>query len=240
MNNTKEAARSFTNESVRERLQELADPKYKEFHSKLLPGIDNILGVRVPELRKLAKEIARGDWETFLGENGREWYENDMLQGLVIGCAKMDFEKRLIFTQEFIPRINNWAVCDVFCGSLKETKKHKERMWEFLQPFLKSDQEYEIRFGVVMLLSHFVEKDYLVPAFAAFDAITSEAYYVRMAVAWAVSVYFVHFPEESMAYLKKNQLDDWTYNKALQKITESYRVDGETKAKIRGMKRKVM
>lgn len=240
MSTTKEDAHSFTKESVRERLQELADPQYKEFHSKLLPGIDNILGVRVPQLRNLAKEIARGDWETFLEENDREWYENDMLQGLVIGCAKMDFEKRLALTREFIPRINNWAVCDVFCGSLKETKKHKERMWEFLQPFLKSDQEYEIRFGVVMLLSHFVEKDYLEPAFAAFDAITSEAYYVRMAVAWAVSVYFVHFQKESMVYLKKNQLDDWTYNKALQKITESYRVDGETKAKIRSMKRKVV
>lgn len=239
MSTTKENALNFTNESIRERLQELADPKYKEFHGKLLPGIDNILGVRVPQLRNLAKEIARGDWETFLEENDREWYEKDMLQGLVIGCAKMDFEKRLALTQEFIPRINNWAVCDVFCGSLKETKKHKERMWEFLQPFLKSDQEYEIRFGVVMLLSHFVEEDYLEPAFAAFDAITSEAYYVRMAVAWAVSVYFVHFPEKSMVYLKKNQLDDWTYNKALQKITESYRVDGETKAKIRSMKRKV-
>lgn len=239
MSTTKEDAHSFTKEIVRERLQELADPQYKEFHSKLLPGIDNILGVRVPQLRNLAKEIAKGDWESFLEENDREWYENDMLQGLVIGCAKMDFEKRLALTREFIPRINNWAVCDVFCGSLKETKKHKERMWKFLQPFLKSDQEYEIRFGVVMLLSHFVEEDYLEPAFAAFDAITSEAYYVRMAVAWAVSVYFVHFPEKSMVYLKKNQLDDWTYNKALQKITESYRVDGETKAKIRSMKRKV-
>ncbi len=231
---------SMTKESIRERLNELADPKYKEFQGKLLPGIDNILGVRVPKLRNLAKEIARGDWETFLAENDRQWYENDMLQGLVIGCAKMDFEKRLTLTREFVPRINNWAVCDVFCGSLKDTKKHKERMWEFLQPYLKSDQEYEIRFGVVMLLSHFVEKDYLERAFGAFDGITSEAYYVRMAVAWAVSVYFVHFPEESMAYLEHNRLDGWTYNKALQKITESYRVDGETKVKIRSMKRKLV
>ncbi|MEH2958458.1 DNA alkylation repair protein [Candidatus Merdisoma sp. JLR.KK006] len=240
MSTTKEPDHSFTRESVRERLQELADPKYKEFQSKLLPGVDNVLGVRVPQLRSLAKEIARGDWETFLAENDREWYEHDMLQGLVIGCARMDFEKRLALTKDFISRINNWAVCDVFCGSLKETKKHKERTWEFLQPFLRSDQEYEIRFGVVMLLSHFVEKEYLERAFAVFDAITSEAYYVRMAVAWAVSVYFVHFQEESMDYLNHNQLDDWTYNKALQKITESYRVDGEIKAKIRSMKRKVM
>lgn len=81
------------------------------------PGTDNILGVRVPALRKLAKEIVRGDWEAFLLENDREWYEKDMLQGLVIGCAPMDYEKRLARIREFIPRINNWAVCDVFCSS---------------------------------------------------------------------------------------------------------------------------
>lgn len=228
----------FTPEIVRERLLALEDPSYREFHGKLLPGTDNILGVRVPELRKLAKEIAKGDWETFLEQNGREWYENDMLQGLVICSAKMDFEKRMELTRSFIPRIHNWAVCDVFCGSLKDTNKHKAEVWDFLQEYLKSDQEYEIRFGVVMLLSHFVEEEYRERAFAAFDEITSEDYYVRMAVAWAVSVYFVHFQEKSLAYLKENALDDWTYNKALQKITESYRVDKDTKEIIRKMKRK--
>lgn len=238
MKNTTKTADIMTKEKVRGRLLELADPEYRDFHSRLLPGVDNVLGVRVPMLRQLAKEIAKGGWETFLGENDREWYENDMLQGLVIGCAKMDFEKRLALTKEFVPRINNWAVCDVFCGSLKETKKHREQVWEFLTPYLRSDQEYEIRFGVVMLLSHFVEEDYRERAFEAFDAISSEAYYVRMAVAWAVSVYFVHFPEESMAYLRDNRLDDWTYNKALQKIIESYRVSKETKDLIRSMKRK--
>ncbi len=230
---------SLTPERIRERLLALEDPKYREFHGKLLPGIDNILGVRVPDLRKLAREIGKGDWEAFLEKNEREWYENDMLQGLVIGCAKMDFKKRMELTRTFIPRINNWAVCDVFCGSLKDTKKHKAEVWDFLQDYLKSDQEYEIRFGVVMLLSHFVEEEYREKAFAAFDKITSEDYYVRMAVAWAVSVYFVHFPEESFSYLKENRLDNWTYNKALQKIVESYRVDDETKKVIRKMKRRI-
>ncbi len=238
MEQGKAVSRVFTREEIRERLLTLRDPSYREFHSRLLPGTDNILGVRVPVLRRLAKEIARGDWETFLLENGREWYENDMLQGLVIGCARMDFSRRMELTKAFIPRINNWAVCDVFCGSLKDTKKNREQAWEFLRPYLESDQEYEIRFGVVMLLSHFVERDYLERAFCAFDSVTSEAYYVRMAVAWAVSVYFVHFQEEGFAYLKENHLDDWTYHKALQKITESYRVDQETKQRIREMKRK--
>lgn len=228
----------ITAEEIRARLLSLADAGYRDFHSRLLPGVDNVLGVRVPALRGLAKEIARGDWEAFLEENDREWYEKDMLQGLVIGCAKMDFEKRLALTKAFLPRINNWAVCDIFCGSLKETKKHKKEMWEFLMPCLQSDEEYEIRFGVVMLLSYFVDEEYRQRAFDVFDAIHSEAYYVRMAKAWALSVYFVHFPEETMAYLKSCSLDDWTYNKALQKTIESCRVSKEMKEVLRSMKRK--
>lgn len=228
----------FANEVIRERLLSLEDKEYQKFHSKLVPNSDNVLGVRTPELRKLAKEICKGDWEAFLAGNDREWYEKDILQGLVSAGAKVDFEQRLKLVQDFIPRINNWAVCDIFCGSLKDVKKHKEETWEFLQPYLTSDMEYEIRFGVVMLLSYFVEEAYLERSFAAFDAISHEAYYVRMALAWAVSIYFIHFPEETFEYLRKNELDDWTYNKALQKIVESYRVDDDTKQIIRSMKRK--
>lgn len=229
---------SLTTIEVYHRLEELADPQYQKFHSGLLPGVENVLGVRVPDLRKLAKEIAMGDWQTFLKENDRRFYECDMLQGLVIGYAKIDFETRFSYIKSFVPRIHNWAVCDMCCSSFKEAKQHRAEVWEFLKPYLSSGEEYEIRFGVVMLLSHFIDAEYVQKAFAAFDGITSEAYYVRMAVAWAISVYFVHFREETFAYLKNNQLDDWTYNKALQKIVESYRVDAETKQVIRGMKRR--
>lgn len=231
-------AQGLSADMVRERLLALQDFEYQKFHSKLVPGCDNVLGVRTPELRKLAKEICKGDWEDFLRENDREWYEKDILQGLVTAGAKTDFTRRLELVRDFVPRIHNWAVCDIFCGSWKDAKKHKEEVWVFLQPYLNSQKEYEIRFGVVMLLSHFVEEAYLRCAFAAFDAINNEAYYVQMAVAWAVSVYFVHYPEETFSYLRENKLNDWTYNKALQKITESYRVDTETKQIIRGMKRR--
>lgn len=225
-------------QSLTERLQELADPKYRDFHSRLLPGTDNVMGVRTPELRKLAKEIIKGDWETFLEKNDRSWYENDILQGLVTAGAKMEPKERLRRVKAFLPRIENWAVCDIFCGSLKDAEKYPELYWKFLKPYFRSEEPYEIRFAVVMLLSHFVKQEYLKDAFAYFDGIYMDHYYVRMAVAWAISVYFVHFPEETAAYLKENQLDDWTYNKALQKIIESYRVNPETKEQIRAMKRK--
>jgi len=223
--------------AAEKRLLALQDPEYQKFHSKLVPNSHNVLGVRTPELRKLAKEICRGDWKSFLKENDRKWYEKDVLQGLVTAGAKVSFEERLQLTAEFVPRIDNWAVCDIFCSSLKDVKTHKAEIWEFLQPYLHGNSEYEIRFGVVMLLSYFTEYSYVNKAFEAFDRITHEAYYVRMAVAWAVSVYFVHFPRETFAYLENNQLDDWTYNKALQKIIESYRVDASTKQRIREMKR---
>ena len=225
-------------QNLTERLMELSDPKYRDFHSKLLPGTDNVIGVRTPDLRKLAKEITKGDWETFLEKNDRTWYENDILQALVTASAKMEPEERLRRVREFLPRIENWAVCDIFCGSLNDAEKYPELYWEFLKPYFQSEKPYEIRFAVVMLLSHFVKEEYLKDAFAYFDGIHVDHYYVRMAVAWAVSIYFVHFPEETFRYLRKNQLDDWTYNKALQKIIESYRVSPETKTQIRAMKRK--
>ena len=225
-------------QNLTERLMELSDPKYRDFHSKLLPGTDNVIGVRTPDLRKLAKEITKGDWETFLEKNDRTWYENDILQALVTASAKMEPEERLRRVREFLPRIENWAVCDIFCGSLKDAEKYPELYWEFLKPYFQSEKPYEIRFAVVMLLSHFVKEEYLKDAFAYFDGIHVDHYYVRMAVAWAVSIYFVHFPEETFRYLRKNQLDDWTYNKALQKIIESYRVSPETKTQICAMKRK--
>jgi len=227
------------NKILRERLLCLQDLEYQEFHSRLLPGTENVLGVRTPELRKLAKEISKGDWKSFLCQNGREWYENDILQGLVTAEAKVPFEERLKLVKAFIPRINNWAVCDIFCGSWKDAGKHKKEVWEFLQPYLASEQEFELRFGIVMLLTHFVEKTYIQEAFASFDRIKSDAYYVRMAIAWAVSIYFIHFPDETFVYLKDNHLDDWTYNKSLQKITESLRVDPQTKKQIRSMKRRI-
>ena len=228
----------LTAADVKERLRELAEPGYQVFQAKLLPGTENVLGVRTPKLRALAKEILKGDWRTFLLENDREWYENDILQALVITGAKLETEERLDYVKGFLPRIENWAVCDIFCGSLKDADRHPEVYWELVKPYLDSKEPYEIRFAVVMLLSHFVKAEYLEAAFAAFDRIESDHYYVRMGVAWAVSIYYVYFPKETEAYLNRCKLDDWTYNKSLQKIIESYRVSDETKARIRQMKRK--
>ena len=217
---------------------EMADEEYRKFSSSLIPNVDNILGVRLPELRKLAKNIAKGDWRTYLAQADNRYFEETMLQGLVIGYAKTDIEERLRYVADFVPRIDNWSVCDSFCTGLKFTKNHRSLMWDFLQPYLSSDKEYEIRFGVVMLLLYFVEDEYIERGLQWMDRIRHEGYYVKMAVAWAISVCYVKYPEPTMAFLKNNTLDDFTYNKALQKIIESLRVDSGTKHVLRSMKRR--
>ncbi len=224
------------NRSIKERLAELAEEKYRLFSSSLTPGKENILGVRLPALRKLAKEIVKGDWRSYLSEVGEDSMEELLLQGMVIGYCDAGLEEVLQLSAHFIPKIDCWPVCDSFCGGLKITLKNKERVWEFIQAYLEADREYEIRFGVVMLL-YYIQEDYAPMAFAHFDRIKHEGYYAKMAVAWVLSMFYVNLPEITMEYLKENELDQFTYNKTLQKITESLKVDQETKKLIKGMKR---
>lgn len=223
---------------IRKQIFGLADEEYRKFQSKLCPGTGNIVGVRLPLLRKLANEIARGDWRGFLENAESEYFEEVMLQGMVIGCADAETEERLSRIAAFVPKIDNWAVCDSFCTGLKFTKKNMDTVWGHLQIHLSSEEEFEKRFGVVMLLNYYVESGYIDRVLALLDAVRHEGYYVKMAVAWAVSICYVRFPEKTAAFLRDNTLDDFTFNKSLQKITESLRVDKETKNLIRSMKRK--
>ncbi len=221
---------------IREKLFRLADENYKKFQTSLCPNTNNIIGVRVPILRNLAKEIAKSDWKEYLKNAQSSYYEEIMLQGLVIGYAKMDLEDRLEYIKKFVPKIDNWAICDVTCSELKFAKKYLKEVWNFLQKYLSSDKEFEIRFGVVMLLDYYVNKDYLQDIFEILNKIQHNGYYVKMAVAWAVSACYIKYPKETMKFLKKNKLDKFTYNKSLQKIIESYRVSYEDKEIIRKMK----
>lgn len=225
-------------QKIKEKLFELADQKYKEFHSGLCPGTDNIIGVRVPVLRNYAKELVKEyRTEELLKQIDNQYYEEIMLQGMVIGLSKENFETLQEQIEEFVPKIDNWTVCDVFCAGLKATKKYKEEMWDLLQKYLKSNKEFEIRFGVVMILDYYIEKEYLEKDFQIFDAITNQEYYVQMAVAWAISICLIKFYEETIKYLEISNLDKFTYNKALQKAIESYRITDKQKDVLRSMKK---
>ncbi|WXR61079.1 DNA alkylation repair protein [Peptostreptococcaceae bacterium AGR-M142] len=223
---------------IKQKLFDLEDKKYKEFQEKLCPNVDNIIGVRIPKLRNLAKDIAKNDYEKYINNYKKKYYEELMLEGMIIGYVKIDLEKRLEYIKNFVPKIDNWAVCDSFCSGLKFTKDNKEEMLDLIKFYLKSNKEFEIRFAVVMLLNYYVEDDYILNTLELLDQIKFDAYYVKMSVAWAISKCFVKYPKITMKYLKQNSLDKYTYNKSLQKITESLKVKNSVKMIIRSMKRK--
>ncbi|MED4452342.1 DNA alkylation repair protein [Metabacillus fastidiosus] len=223
---------------IRKQIFELIDTDYQKFAAALIPNINNILGVRLPELRKIAKKIAKDDWHTYLETAENEYFEEIMLQGMIIGYVKTNIEEILPYVAAFVPKIDNWSVCDSFCTGLKFTKENKRLVWEFLQPYLSSEKEYEIRFGVVMLLNFYIETEYIGKVLNLLEGVKHEGFYAKMAVAWALSICYVKIPDLTMEFLKNNMLDDFTYNKALQKIVESNRVNKETKSLIRSMKRR--
>lgn len=226
-------------QKIKQELFELSDKKYQSFHSSLCPGTENIIGVRVPILRNYAKELCKErDWKQIIKEIDNEYYEEIMLQGMLIGQAKKeDIDIILKYIENYIPKIDNWAICDIFCAGLKIAKKYKNKMWNFIQKYLKSDKEFEIRFAIVMILDYYIEEDHMKEIFKIFDEIKHEGYYVRMAIAWAISICLIKFYNETIEFLQVSKLDDWTYNKAIQKAIESYRISEDKKNILRNMKK---
>lgn len=221
---------------LRDQLLEMAEPGYRNFIQPLMPGVENVLGIRIPLLRRLAREIARGDWRAYLAHNECLWFEERMLEGLVISYAPCPIEEKLPLVHRFVSHIDNWALCDCFCWRLKPAER--EPMWEFIQPYFRSEREYDLRFAAVMGLGNFVDEAHLDALLTRLDAVRHEGYYARMGVAWAVSVCYAKFPERTLDYLHRSTLDDWTFHKALQKIRESRRVEAGDKALVRALKRR--
>ena len=218
---------------IREELFAKQDLKYKEFHSSLCPNVEKIIGVRVPELRKIAKEIAITDHKEFLKNAQDEYYEELLLQGLVIGYAKISIQETFKYLKEFVPKINSWAVCDTTCSNLKITKKHMEEMWNFLETYINSENEYEIRFALVMYLNYYLTEEYIDRILEKIDKITNKEYYVQMAIAWLISFAYIKQKEKTKKYLLKNNLDEFTLKKSIQKIRESYRVSDKEKEQLK-------
>ena len=228
-----------TYEKYREKLREYADPKNEVFLKSLIPGVEDALGVRSPDMRKLAKELYKDNWREYFELNQDSCFEETALQGSVIGLMKEDIELVLNEVRRYIPKARNWALCDSLCSGLKITKTHKERMWEFLMDYVNSDKAYEIRFAVVMMLAYYIDDEHIKQVLVLLEKIKHEDYYVKMAVAWAVSMCYVNYPALTLEFLKECKLDDFTYNKSLSKICESLKPSAEEKALIKTMKRRV-
>jgi len=225
-------------EEIRQELIKLADDKYRSFHSNLCPGVENILGVRLPLLRKIAKSLSKEeDYYNYLNNSDTKYYEEIMIEGLIIGYLKTDNENRFNYIKNFIPKIDNWAICDSFCNNLKFTKENMNEVWNFILPYTSSENEFDIRFAIVMMLNFYIIEDYIDDVLNTLNKINHDGYYVKMAVAWAVSYAYIDFPQKTLAFLKNNNLDNFTYNKSLQKIIESTRVSKEDKDLMRTLKK---
>ncbi|NBH14424.1 DNA alkylation repair protein [Lachnospiraceae bacterium] len=224
---------------IKEQLQLQREPKFQQFTAGLLPGVEHILGVRLPVLRKMAKQLAQGDWKHYLVSASDDSYEEIMLQGMVLGYALGTLQEKEPYLRAFLPKINNWSVCDSTCSTIKLAKEQPEEFWRFLMEYLHSPREYEVRFTLVQMLNYYVTPDYLSRVLKAVNSVHFKAYYVQMAQAWAVSICYREFPDATLPFLKDNNLDDFTHNKALQKITESLKVPSENKTYIKTLKRKI-
>ncbi len=218
---------------IKQDLLKMQDEKYKNFHSGLCPGVNNIIGIRIPVLRDYAKKI-KGQVDISAISN--DYYEEVMLKGMLIGLEKkLDFEK----ISNFIPLINNWAVCDTFCAGLKQIKNNKEKMWLFLQNYINSKKEFEVRFAVVTILDFYIDEQYIDRVLELLKTVKHEGYYAKMAVAWAYSFCFIKFFEKTKNEFEsfdKNNIDKFIYNKSIQKSIESYRLTREQKNILKSMK----
>lgn len=227
---------SYSLEKIRKILLENSDEKYRKFSSSLIPNTDNLLGIRIPFLRKFAKDIAKTCAAEFLREKNCEYFEETMLQGMVIGLVKTDIAQRFELIKDFLPKIKNWSVCDCFCCSLKFTKDNRKEVLEFLKPYIKSENEYEVRFAAVMLLDYFVNEEYIDTTLALLNEFTHEAYYAKMAVAWAISICYINYPDKTFEFLKRTKVSPWVFNKSIQKITDSTKIGKNLKDKARALR----
>lgn len=220
-----------------DRLFELKDEEYALFQSKLTPTVDKdkFIGVRVPNVRKLAKEL-KNDEEVpmFLKTLPHNYYDENMLHGLLISQIK-DYDECLKELDIFLPYVDNWAVCDIMSPVV--FKKNKDKLIKEINKWVKSDKVYMVRFGIEMLMSHYLDEDYD-KSYLEIPLLTkNEDYYVRMMVAWFYATSLSKQWDTTIKIIEQNKLDKWTHNKTIQKGIESYRITNEQKEYLRSLKR---
>lgn len=225
-------------EEIRKRLFALQDTQYKAFHSKLVPNInaDKIIGVRTPELRKLAKEYAKNEQiDDFLASVEHDYYEETNLHGFIISETK-DYDLCVKELDKFLPVVDNWATCDLLSPKVFKQKKNHERLIEDIKRWMSSDAPYTIRFGIEMLMSHFLDEDFKPEYLNWVAAEKGEHYYIKMMVAWFFATALAKQWDAAIPFIEQKTMDKWVHNKAIQKAIESYRVSDTQKSYLRTLK----
>lgn len=228
----------LTSADVTAKLRENADPDYRLFQAKLMPGVDpeRIIGVRTPVLRKLAKELAKqADIDVFLNDLPHKYYDENNLHGFIITECK-DYEKTVKYVDAILPYVDNWATCDLL--SPKVFKKNRDKLLNDIDRWLTSGQTYTVRFGIEMLMSHYLDADFKPEYLEKISAVQSGEYYVNMMLAWFFATALAKQWDAVVPYIEENRLPEWVHNKTIQKATESYRITDEQKTYLRSLKRK--
>ena len=202
-------------------LYSIKDDEYKKFNEKIIKT-NNIIGVRIPILKKIAKEISKLDYLTFIKNNKHKYYEEIILHGLVITYLK-DYAISIKMFDEYINYVNSWATCDIVVANFKIINKNLDKCLIKIKEYLKSNKSFIKRVGIVSLF-YYLNDEYIDEVLDMVNCIKSDDYYVKMAIAWFISICLIKYYNKTLLFLKNCNLDDWTYNKALQKAIESYRI----------------
>ena len=227
----------MTPQEVRDRLFSLRDEGYLAFQSALIPTLseEGMIGVRTPLLRDLAKEMAKdGSAEAFLSALPHRYFDENQLHAFLLS-GMHDFDRCLSEIERFLPFVDNWATCDQMTPVL--FRKHKEELLPFVRKWLASEEPFTLRFGIKVLMDHFLGEAFDPRYLAWVAGVASEEYYVKMMVAWYVATALAKRYEETISYLEEGRLPLWTHNKAIQKAVESYRISPERKGYLRSLKR---
>lgn len=214
----------------------LQDLKYRDFHSRLMPGIDKdtIIGIRTPVLRKFAKEfVGTAEAENFLQELPHRYYEENNLHMMLLAGIR-DYEKCVCEVERFLPYINNWATCD--CPAPKCFAKNKEELLPKIRTWMASDHTYTIRYGIEMLMNLYLEEDFKPEYPKLVVAVQSEEYYVNMMIAWYFATALAKQWDAVIPYLEQRKLSPWVHRKTIQKAVESYRITDEQKIYLKSLR----
>jgi len=221
---------------AQELLFQLQDKGYRDFHSKLIPTIseETIIGIRMPAMRKLAKEYAKDpESEDFLKQLPHTYYDENVLHALLVAEIR-DYDTCVRKVEHFLPYVDNWAVCDVF--SPKVFRKNRDKLIEKVREWSASKRPYTCRFGMEMLMTHFLDEDFRPEYLEIPVAVHSGEYYVNMMIAWFYATALAKQWDATVGYIEKHRLDPWTHNKTIQKARESYRITPEQKEYLKTWK----
>ena len=226
-------------EEIRKELYRLQDVKFREFQSKLIPAVnpDAVIGVRTPELRKYAKSLVKQEnIHQYLKDLPHRYFDENQLHAFIISEIK-DYDLCMGELIPFLPYVDNWATCDQL--SPKVFKKHRKELLEQIKTWIQSEKTYTKRFGIGMLMQHYLDEDFD-PAYPEMvSCIKSEEYYVNMMIAWYFATALAKQYDSVLPYIADQKLNTWTHNKAIQKAIESYRITPEQKMYLRSLKRKI-